>query len=471
MWGTQKPVFKGRKRKTGYVYEELYMWHSTRSLSLCEWTQPLEHWENPETKSRCNGLLEVSGIKDCLVKVKARKAVEEEVLRFHTADYMEMVRKMSEGDGGDAGDGTPFCKGAYDIALYAVGGVLAAVEGILTDEEDDNHIENAYCLVRPPGHHAVSNMGMGFCIFNNVALGVMHARELWKNRPPLDGCGEGRPMRVAVVDYDVHHGNGLQDAFWDDPDTLFISVHQDSNYPLNVGCIDEVGGASAQKDGHNTTINIPLPPGSGKGAYAYAFDTVIIPALHRFSPDMIFVSSGFDASYADPLGAMMLSAEDYRAMANKFLTAADTLCGGRILFSHEGGYSKDYVPFCCLAVVEELCGGTSAVEHTYHNVYSWGYQELQFQQAAVVDAVAAMAGLPPGCVVSKDKEKHSDVVDSTDMINNSNNKLNASDCKVAAAMKVLLDSVNENTNDDCGPISDRKLAILSHVLKESGIPK
>ena len=457
------------------------MWHSAQSLSFDVWTQPLEHWENPETKSRCNGLLEVSGIKDCLVKVKARKAVEEEVLRFHTVDYMDMVRKMSEGDGGDAGDDARMSKGAYDIALYAVGGVLAAVEGILTDEEDDNHIENAYCLVRPPGHHAVSNMGMGFCIFNNVALGVMHARELWKNRPPLDGCGEGRPMKVAVVDYDVHHGNGSQQAFWDDPDTLFISVHQDSNYPLNVGCIDEVGGASAQKDGHNTTINIPLPPGSGKGAYAYAFDTVIIPALHRFSPDMIFVSSGFDASYADPLGAMMLSAEDYRAMTEKLLAVADTLCGGRILFSHEGGYSKDYVPFCCLAVVEELCGGTSAVLSSYDDVYSWGYQELQFQQATLVDAVAVMAGLPPGSVfssVAPDKGANSNHESAACNVDNYDVTLQTNDLKVAAAVKVLLDGMSndslcksEGEGKSPGSLTSRKRAILSHVLKDYEMPR
>ena len=197
---------------------------------------------------------------------------------------------------------------------------------------------------------------------------------------------QGKNMRVAVVDFDVHHGNGTQQAFWDDPDTLFISLHQDSNYPLHTGYINEVGGpASQNNDGTNTTINIPLPPGSGKGAYEYAFDKVVIPALRRFSPDMIFVSSGFDASYADPLAAMLLSAEDYRIMTRKLMDLSDEICDGRLLFSHEGGYSKDYVPYCCLAVVEELCGGRSFVDDSYVDVHSWGYQELQLHQAAVIE--------------------------------------------------------------------------------------
>jgi acetoin utilization deacetylase AcuC-like enzyme len=345
MWSEQKPVFKERHRRTGYVFEEIYMWHSAKCLSFEVWTQPLEHWENPESKSRCNGLLEVSGIKDCLVKVKARKATEEELLRFHTKEYVRRVQELSRGDGGDAGECARLSKGGYDIALYGVGGVLAAVEAILCrgegerEEEGRRRVDNAYCLVRPPGHHAERDQGRGFCIFNNVVLGAQHARVMWSRRencPQQSSRGQERSsMRVAIVDYDVHHGNGTQQAFWEDPNTLFISVHQDSNYPLHSGGVDEVGPAAARSDGFNTTINIPLPPGSGKGAYAYTFDTVVIPALRRFAPDMIFVSSGFDASYADPLAAMMLSAEDYRDMTAKLLRAADDLCGGRILFVHE----------------------------------------------------------------------------------------------------------------------------------------
>lgn len=446
MWSEEPPTFKERQRRTGYVCEELYMWHNAKCLSFDVWTQPLEHWENPESKSRCNGLLEVSGIKDCLVKVKARKASVAEVLRFHTEEYVARVQALSLADGGDAGEVARMSKGGYDIALFAVGGVLAAVEAILLPEEDERRVENAYCLVRPPGHHAERDRGMGFCIFNNIVLGAQHARALWRNSQHFKEGGGN--MRIAIVDYDVHHGNGTQQAFWEDPDTLFVSIHQDSNYPLHTGSLGEVGSISACSDGAHTTINLPLPPGSGKGAYEYAFDQVVVPALRRFSPDMIFVSSGFDASYADPLAAMMLSAEDYRAMTRKLMRVADEVCGGRLLFSHEGGYSKDYVPFCCLAVVEELCGGASAVDHSYGDVHEWGYQELQPHQAAVVDAAAALAGLSSGGPPLGAGESE---------------RLSAQEARVASAMSELLGQVQGNAGSGVD-VADRRRAVLQHLL-------
>jgi acetoin utilization deacetylase AcuC-like enzyme len=157
-----------------------------------------------------------------------------------------------------------------------------------------------------------------------------------------------------------------------------------------MGTIAENGGPGAE----GTTVNIPLPPGSGTGAYYYTFDRVVIPALHKFKPDLILVSSGFDASYADPLGSMMMSSEGFGVISQKMISAAETLCEGRIVFAHEGGYSKDYVPFCGLAVLEALAGVKSGVVDPYlEEVKLWGYQECQPHQAAVVDAVAAMLGL------------------------------------------------------------------------------
>lgn len=204
-------------------------------------------------------------------------------------------------------------------------------------------------------------------------------------------------------------GNGTQEAFWSDSSTLFISIHQDSNYPLRSGYATETGSPAAPL----STVNLPLPPGSGVGAYYYAFDKVVVPALERFKPDIILVSSGFDASYADPLGiadmaymaasalvmcarlgAMMLSSEAYGKISSILLAAADKLCGGRCLFAHEGGYSKDYVPFCGLAVMESLVGVKSGVvDPSLSEVHSWGYQDLQLHQAAVVDKVARLVGL------------------------------------------------------------------------------
>lgn len=221
-----------------------------------------------------------------------------------------------------------------DISLTSVLQVEAVVRG---------DIDNAYCLVRPPGHHAVAGKGMGFCIFNNIALAALHARTLTL---PTGGA---HVHRIAIVDYDVHHGNGTQEAFWDDPDCLFISLHQDNNYPQGGGAISEIGGDGAR----GANINIPLPPGSGCGAYQYALERVVLPALHRFKPDLILVSSGFDASYMDPLAAMCLSSEAFRGIATQLREAAEALCGGRIVFAHEGGYSKDYVSKCARGSVTQ----------------------------------------------------------------------------------------------------------------------
>jgi len=283
----------------------------------------------------------VSSILEKLIPIRARKATREEITSLHTHTYHDKVFSLNK-TGGEAGEQARFAAHGYDIAALSCGGVLAAVEALLRGE-----IDNAYCLIRPPDHHAVANEGMGFCIFNNVVIAALQARSI----------SGGSIKKIAIVDYDVHHGNGTQEAFWLDPDCLFISLHQDNNYPNGTGRLAEIGGPGAER----TTINIPLPHGSGTGAYAYAFDRVVVPSLEKFKPDLILVSSGFDCSYADPLGAMMMSSEGFANMTNSLVSAAARLCGGKLIFVHEGGYSKDYVPFCGLAVVEALSGIKSEV--------------------------------------------------------------------------------------------------------------
>ena len=360
------------KRRTGYVFEERYMWHDPGVISYSEWLEPGEAWENVHTKRRIHNLLNISNMIDHLVHIKARIATKEEICRFHTAEYHDRIALESKSlRGGDGGELAPFAFGGYNIACLSVGGLLRAVEEVVT-----GGLDNAYCLVRPPGHHAVADKGMGFCIFNNIALGALHAKTL--------GAGI---KKIAIVDYDVHHGNGTQEAFWNDPDVLFVSLHQDSNYPLTSGKVTEIGGPDAL----GSTINIPLPPGSGMGAYQYAFDKVVIPALKGFLPDLILVSSGFDASYADPLGSMILCSESFSDMSAKMIEVAEECCGGRILFAHEGGYSKDYVPFCALAVIETLANTKSAVVDPFlDEVKAWGYQNLQVHQKEAVDAAASI---------------------------------------------------------------------------------
>ncbi|KAF1786649.1 Histone deacetylase domain [Phytophthora cactorum] len=303
----------------GYVYDERYLWHRPWSQHYSALVEPFRHWESPETKRRFHSLLAVSGLLDQLLE---RLSLREE--------------------GGNAGEEAPFSQFAFDIARLSVGGVLAAVDAVM-----DGRVDTAYALTRPPGHHAVADRGMGFCLLNNVAITAKHL---------LETCST-QIKKIAIVDYDVHHGNGTQEAFYDD---------------------DRRG----EGKGLGFNVNLPLPPGSGSGAYEYAFKSAVVPALESFKPDFVLVSSGFDASYADPLAAMILSSSVFRVMAHELIEAAKRLCRGRIVFAHEGGYS-------------ETDRGTTGVQDVgkqikdpfLSEVERWEYQELQEHQKEVVDTV------------------------------------------------------------------------------------
>ncbi len=193
--------------------------------------------------------------------------------------------------------------------------------------------------------------------------------------------------RVAVVDWDVHHGNGTQAAFYEDRETLTISLHADNLFPANSGTLSEQGAGK----GVGSNLNVPLPPGSGDGAYLDAINRVVLPALQRFKPDLIVVACGFDASAADPLGRMMVTSDCYARMTALLMAAADQLCHGRIVMTHEGGYSAHYVPYCGLAVLETLSGvKTGVVDPFLTQFQAFGQQALQPHQKAAVDAAAAL---------------------------------------------------------------------------------
>ena len=358
---------------TGWVYSELYMWHDTGRHNLLHppslTNQPGEHAENPETKRRFSNLVEVSSLADELVRIKPRPAAMEELLRFHTAPYLEFLDDLCKAGGGLAGAKTPAGPASFDIAALSAGGVLASVDAVATGE-----IDNAYVLCRPPGHHAEQDQAIGFCLLANGVLAVEHARAAHGFR------------KIAVIDWDVHHGNGAETAFYSDPDVLTISLHQDNLFPRGRGLVCDAGAGEAV--GFN--LNIPLPPGSGGGAYSAAFDRVVVPALDQFAPEMIFVASGFDASAYDPLGHMMLSSNDFRHMTEKLLGAAARHAAGRIVMHHEGGYSAAYVPYCGLAVLEALSGQSARVEDPFlSSVSEYGGQPLQPHQEKAIAAAAA----------------------------------------------------------------------------------
>jgi acetoin utilization deacetylase AcuC-like enzyme len=365
---------------TGWVCHELYFWHDTGSAAgflpaghgLIE---PDTHAENPATKRRFRNLLEVSGLLGQLVHIEPRAATEQDVLRCHTHAYLEKIKGLSAAGGGDAGEITPFGPGSHEIALLAAGGVISAVDAVL-----DGRVDNAYALVRPPGHHAEPDLGRGFCIYANAAIAAKHARE-------------ARGLeRVAVVDWDVHHGNGTQKIFWTDPTVLAISSHQDGCYPPDSGHVHEIG----EGDGEGASLNIPLPPGSGTGAYVAAYERVVAPALRAFRPELIIVASGLDANAMDPLAHMMVHSAGFRRLTEILRGVADDVCRGRLVVEHEGGYSSAYVPYCGLAVVEELAGIRGSIDDPFLQGFEgMGGQELQpHQEAAIVAAEANLLRLP-----------------------------------------------------------------------------
>jgi acetoin utilization deacetylase AcuC-like enzyme len=359
---------------TGFVWHELYMWHNTWNWAQVFppglTVQPGEHAENPETKRRLRNLVEVSGLLEQLTPIKPRSATESELARFHTRDYIQRIKALSAENGGEASELTPFGRGSFEIAQLAAGGVMEAFSAVI-----EGRVANAYALVRPPGHHAIADVGMGFCLFGNAALAILHAQAMHK------------VGRVAIVDWDVHHGNGTQAAFYQRNDVLTISLHQDNLYPANSGGLNERG--EGRGAGYN--LNIPLPPGSGNGAYVAAFEQVVIPALTRFRPELIVVASGFDGSGVDPLGRMMITSDGYRAMTRMLMGAARDLCGNRLVMTHEGGYSAMYVPYCGLAVLEEMSGTKTHVNDPWAPLMAnWGGQALQPHQQAVIAAAAQL---------------------------------------------------------------------------------
>jgi acetoin utilization deacetylase AcuC-like enzyme len=370
--------------RTGFVWHERYAWHNTGRQAgpffsdANGWLEPdIRHSESTDSKRRIVNLLEVSGMLNQLKRIPPRLATEQEVTALHDARYVSRIREQSAAFGGDGGYGnTPFGRGSYEVALLAAGGVMSAVDAVL-----DGQVSNAYALVRPPGHHAIADSGMGFCLFGNIAIAIRHAQRVRK------------VQRVAVVDWDVHHGNGTEAFFYQDPSVLTISLHQDNNYPVNSGAVTDNGAGA----GAGANINVPLPPGSGKGAYYTAFERVVIPALDRFRPELILVASGFDASAMDPLGRMMLTVDAYRTLTRHLLDVANRHCGGQLILAHEGGYAVELVPFCCLAVLEELSGIQIDCREAQVQDFAeaWAYQELQAHQAAAINRAAALVERVP----------------------------------------------------------------------------
>ena len=308
-------------RRTGWVTHERYYWHdSGLEGPSCPHMQPRPSSETAESKRRLANLVAASPLGDALTPIKPRLATDAEICLVHTPEYLARMKAVSGSGGGYVGHELHCGPGGFAIAALSCGGVLAAMEATL-----GGAVDNAYALVRPPGHHAERDRGHGFCMVDNVAV----AAEVALRAPHS-------LQRVAIVDIDVHHGNGPEQAFYGRSDVLYVSLHQDGLYPLDTGGTE----ASGEGAGKGFNVNIPLPPGCGIGAYAAAFDRVVEPALRAFKPQLILVSCGFDASFLDPLGRMLLTSDGFRELTRRLRVCAEELCGGRLVMCHEGGYSE-----------------------------------------------------------------------------------------------------------------------------------
>lgn len=302
---------------TGFVYDERYLRH-----------RPGEY--HPERPARLEAIvkrLEETGLMKELVRVHPYEAPLPWIERLHDPDYITRFRQACEKGYSifmvpDCG----ICPESYNIALLAAGGVMAGVEAVMK-----GLVQNAFCAVRPPGHHAERNRALGFCFFNNVAIAAVYL---------LEHFGLSR---VAIVDWDVHHGNGTQHMFEEDPRVFYLSLHEDPHtcYP-GTGFRHEQGKGA----GKGTTLNLPLPPGSGDQEYLQALQEEGLPQLRKFAPEFVLISAGFDAHQDDPLAHQNLSREAYRTMGRLILEVARETAGGRLVSVLEGGYNLTVLADC-----------------------------------------------------------------------------------------------------------------------------
>jgi len=278
--------------------------------------------------------LEKTGLKEKLKLIPPRAATAKELAAVHQERYISYIEEVTGRGGGWLDADTVTSADSYQAAIYAAGGAIRAVEAVIKDE-----VDSAFALVRPPGHHATPQRAMGFCLFNNAAIATKYA---------LANLGL---KRIAIIDFDVHHGNGTQEAFFYEPRLLYLSTHQSPFYP-GTGGAEEVGAG----EGEGTIVNIPLPSGCGDGEYLAVFAEIIVPAVKRYHPELILVCAGYDPHWADELALMQVTVTGFAQMAGIIKDLADELCRGRLVFTLEGGYNLQALAFSVAATFKVLLG-------------------------------------------------------------------------------------------------------------------
>ena len=361
--------------RVGLVFDDRYLQHNPGlethwiSDNPFPFVDPILHSSNYRLVFRSKHLIDLSGLGKDMIRIEGRSATDEQIGWFHTPAYIQKVKDISAAGGGEAGGGTPIAADGYEIACLSTGGCLAAVDAVMQGQ-----VDRAFANVRPPGHHAVADSAMGYCVWNNIVIAARYAQK------------EYGLKKVMILDWDVHPGNGTQDAFYNDPSVLFFNLFQNGIFGPDVCARDQIGTGDAA----GTNVNIAVPAGSGHATYLAAFERLVIPIAREFRPDIILVSAGQDASISDPLGRNQLVTESYRKMTDALINLANECCAGRLVILQEGGYSETYAPYCTLAIVEALMGRRTGISEPL----GWDYIARRPEALTMgLDAEAALTEL------------------------------------------------------------------------------
>ena len=302
-----------------------------------EYLKHLPGASHPERPERIQAMLDLASTLDRqkFALLAPRSASRSDVGQIHDAEHVRLVESTSTVNRYALDGDTITSRDSFGVALLAVGGFLNVLDSIAANES-----ANGFALVRPPGHHALRDRAMGFCLFNTMAIGAEYLKR-------IHGA-----QRILIVDWDVHHGNGTQDAFYEDPSVLFLSTHQFPFYP-GTGAVNEIGAGA----GEGYTVNVPLPAGCADREYLQIFQDVVVAAAERFRPEWILVSAGFDPHQRDPLGGMEVTEQGFGSMARTLIELARKFADGRIAFLLEGGYDLSALRNSAAAVLAELQAG------------------------------------------------------------------------------------------------------------------
>ena len=345
--------------EVGFVYDPIYLEHDTG-----------QHVENANRLEVIISHFEQTQLKQQLTHIKPRAATIEELSLVHHEQYISHIQEKAHKGGGWLDADTVMSPNSYQAAIYAAGGVIRATEAVM-----DREVGSAFALVRPPGHHATSQRAMGFCLFNNVAIATKYALAKYKLE------------RILIIDFDVHHGNGTQATFYDDPRVLYISTHQYPFYP-GTGSTDETGVGEAK----GATVNRPLPAGCGDAECLQTFEQIIVPRARRFNPRLILVSAGYDSHWADGLALMQVSVTGFGQIVKIIKGLADELCSGGLVFTLEGGYHPQALPYSVKATFDVLLGNANIEDPLGQSPRRFATPSI----ASLIKAIKKIHNLPQG---------------------------------------------------------------------------